>query len=662
MNTTVLFVDNNADFLELWAIKLRSAGYTVYEALSLEAAEQILARHWVHAMVVDVRMIDDDNPDDVSGLALVRNEAYATVPAVVFTSATDAIPAQETLRLSNRRAAKVDYILKLGKPDHIMHELQRFFANQVHIDASLRIHWITPGSFLYLAERLLPVPEHLDLLDRAHELEDLIRNMFFGSTQVTLALLLDRGDGVALLKVIAYTIEGEDRQYVVACGRRELIEHEARRYMEAAAKRSIRGATLIEQPDPMLTVHFAATRYTLQGADIDDIITLRAYYQQATPDRRTAALEQCLSTLAAWHARHASLQGGAEARAYYQRWLAFYQQPGSVARLSGQAAAICDEVHRGGIGRLSYAAGQLTIGQQPQDVPVGYAIPFADDVQQRVPFDETIGFGQIHGRLTADNILIDSRDGQTWMIDFAQAGAGPLLHDYALLEMSIKCDLLATRTLAERHELERRLLQTTDLTTLTNTEELAPELQQALQIIDLIRRSAAQHAGCSLRTYQAGLFCCALSYLMHYDATLHHLRRDLIPYAHALLSTAMLFDQLTSARPARSPLIPSRELPEQALSGLWVAEDQQVFVKGTLVELTPTELKFLLVLYESAGKLVKRQALMSKVFGTDYEITDSGTIDTNIGRLRTKIGARYIRTQRGLGFVLHINPPSASPQ
>ena len=657
MNKIVLFVDNNADFLALWARKLSSVGYTVYEALSLAAAEQILAQHWVHAMVVDVRMIDDDDPEDISGLMLVRNEAYAAVPAVVFTQSTDPTHVQAALRLANRRAASVDYIMKIGKPDRIMHELERFFVEQVRVDSDLRIHWGTTGSFLQLAERLLPAYDHFDLLDRAHELEDLVRKLFFGSTQVTLIPLLDRGDGTALLKAIAYNIEGEDRQYIVACGRKTLIEQEAQRYTAAAAKRSVRGATLKEQPDPTLTLRFAATLYTLEGADIDETIAFRAYYQQATSEQSAVALEQCLGTLAAWHARHTSAQAGAQARAYYQGRLAFDQQLESVAALSSRAAAICDEVRRGGIGRLTYAADQLTIGQLSQDTPATYANPFAGDFQQRLPFDEMIAFGLIHGRLTADSILIDARDGQTWLIDFAHAGAGPRLHDYVSLEVSIKCDLLTTRTLAERHELERRLHQTTDLTTPANAEDLVPELQQALYVIERIRRSAAQHVGCSLRAYQSGLFFCALSQMMGYDATLHHLRRDLMPYAHALVSAAILFDQLTDTSSARNHLRPARDLPEQALTGLWIAEDQQVFVKGKLVELTPTELKFLLVLYESAGKLVNRQMLISKVFGTGYEITDSGMIDTNIGRLRTKIGAGYIQTRRGHGFVLLLIPP-----
>src|SRR4026209_1647921 len=115
MNKIVLLVDNNTDFLALWARKLSSDGYTVYEALSLAAAEQILAQHWVHAMVVDVRMIDDDDPEDVSGLTLVRNEAYAAVPAVVFTQSTNPTHVQAALRLANRRAASVDYIMKIGK-------------------------------------------------------------------------------------------------------------------------------------------------------------------------------------------------------------------------------------------------------------------------------------------------------------------------------------------------------------------------------------------------------------------------------------------------------------------------------------------------------------------------------------------------------------------
>lgn len=73
--------------------------------------------------------------------------------------------------------------------------------------------------------------------------------------------------------------------------------------------------------------------------------------------------------------------------------------------------------------------------------------------------------------------------------------------------------------------------------------------------------------------------------------------------------------------------------------------------EGKLLKLTATEFKILLELAKSEGRVLSRDNLMDRVFGTDYYVTDR-TIDTHIRRLRKKLGkaARYIETARGFGY------------
>lgn len=75
---------------------------------------------------------------------------------------------------------------------------------------------------------------------------------------------------------------------------------------------------------------------------------------------------------------------------------------------------------------------------------------------------------------------------------------------------------------------------------------------------------------------------------------------------------------------------------------------------GEAVELTVKEFELLRVLMESAGKLVKRDDLVSEVWDPNW-FGSTKTLDVHISSLRRKLGddpstPRYIHTVRGVGF------------
>ena len=73
------------------------------------------------------------------------------------------------------------------------------------------------------------------------------------------------------------------------------------------------------------------------------------------------------------------------------------------------------------------------------------------------------------------------------------------------------------------------------------------------------------------------------------------------------------------------------------------------------VDLGPTEYRMLEILMESAGRVLSRNLLIDRVWGSTAEI-DERTIDVHIGRLRKALirgkQADPIRTVRGTGYVL----------
>ena len=80
-------------------------------------------------------------------------------------------------------------------------------------------------------------------------------------------------------------------------------------------------------------------------------------------------------------------------------------------------------------------------------------------------------------------------------------------------------------------------------------------------------------------------------------------------------------------------------------------DEHAVFVDGGKVVLTFKEFELLKIFMENPGRVFSRDALLEKVWGTDY-YGETRTVDVHIGTLRTKLGecGEYIETIRGVGY------------
>ena len=117
----------------------------------------------------------------------------------------------------------------------------------------------------------------------------------------------------------------------------------------------------------------------------------------------------------------------------------------------------------------------------------------------------------------------------------------------------------------------------------------------------------------------------------------------------------------------RSPLAaeprgrPAGRAPEEGMVSAWEAGDvrvdldqRRVYVRGEEVHLRRKEFELLGLLVENAGRVLTRDVLIDRVWGTDY-IGDTKTLDVHIKRLRSRIEADpsspvLITTVRGVGY------------
>ena len=68
-----------------------------------------------------------------------------------------------------------------------------------------------------------------------------------------------------------------------------------------------------------------------------------------------------------------------------------------------------------------------------------------------------------------------------------------------------------------------------------------------------------------------------------------------------------------------------------------------------IIELPRKEFKLIYLLASKPGKVFTREKILSDVWGTDVIVNDR-TIDVHIRKLREKIGNKYIKTIKGIGY------------
>jgi DNA-binding response OmpR family regulator len=78
---------------------------------------------------------------------------------------------------------------------------------------------------------------------------------------------------------------------------------------------------------------------------------------------------------------------------------------------------------------------------------------------------------------------------------------------------------------------------------------------------------------------------------------------------------------------------------------------KRVIINDERVELTKKEYEILKVLLENQSKVFSRDELLSRIWGQDVIVTER-TVDVNITRLRTKLGAfgSFLKNKTGYGY------------
>lgn len=642
--SVILFADNDPDFLNTRAEFLQKAGYRVLKAYTLEQARQILAEARVHLAILDIRLLDDDDERDTSGLTLARDPAFRPVPKIVLTG----FPTYQGVRAAMAPALDslppaVDFLSKKDGAGALIQAVDRAFTQHVRLNWDLHIHWDRQAhlTFLHLAHLLEPdLPDEL-IVHRANELEDLFRQAFYAYRQIRIDRLFWHGDWRFCLSVLAESSQGATDFRILVCGERARLEQELKRVKELVPE-TVRGTKLTGATE---TVHFGAALYALPDADA--VQTLKDLFQAGKDRPLVNALNHLLKeVLATWHQRGQTLKDR-DLMSLYRCWVGLQESDVHHREVEQKVEALIQEMRSLSAAEVERRDGSVVF-RFPNQPALTCSDPVATVYTPLEQYDTAAICKISPGRLTVDNVLVDASQ-RTWLTDFIRAGQSPQWWDFVCLEAAIRFDLSQAEDWMAWLGFEECLVAPASLYENLQIRDVAAELRTSVALIEHIRRQANSEVGSDPLPYYAGLLAWTVGAMARYDPTILHTRSEQMRGAHLLLAAAMIASRL-GEQITPIPLGGTLRLEDDGT--VWIGERRVVTLVGH-------ELALLRCLLEKNGQVVSRQDIVETVFEEQYvgDKYQESRINSLVRRLREKIEAnpdhpRYLITLRGMGYRL----------
>jgi CheY-like chemotaxis protein len=316
---SILLADNEPDFLAVRVQFLERAGYRVYTAGSPAEAQRLLSDLRLHVAILDIRLVDDDDDKDTSGLTLAKDPAYRLVPKIILTQHPTFDAVREALGpVLDGLPPAVAFLEKKEGVEEMLHAIEWALAHHLRLNWDLAVHWDPQGrlGFLALANALSDgLPTEL-LVQRAGELEDLFRKLFYEARQIRIGRLLWHGGGRLCMPVWAQSPQGATDQRLLVCGTRDALTEETTRLRRLAP--STQSGVRLESTAE--TVHFSAVVYSLPDADLETVQPLRDLFLGGSERRvRPAFAHLVQEVLRAWHQHGRTVAEGGDLIALYRQ-------------------------------------------------------------------------------------------------------------------------------------------------------------------------------------------------------------------------------------------------------------------------------------------------------------------------------------------------------
>ncbi len=641
----ILFVDNDPDFLATRAEFLERAGFHVTKAVTLIDAENYLRNGWVHLAIFDVRMMNDDDEKDFSGMTLIDADFTQTITKIVLTSFNTPHIRNFVRAVKRTQPLMLDAIEKADGPSVLIAAVNDAFANHVGIKWGLIIDWNARDSFS-LVKLIEPNLEGENLLNRSGELADLFRRLFYPKDRIRIEHLLWERDGRVALVVFAFKEGMKPESFVVVCGNNEIENKEAECFDQYAPKTPGGNNTILGGNMRAETTHFSANAYNLIDNDLETIQAFLDLYHIGPEKTFSTALNTLYQeTLQAWHQdKFIRSRGNSRTVTYAERLRLDDVDPGQIDERIRIVESLISTLEV----KTTRTTNSLSVKFKNQSFSHSNPVPVFSKL---VGEEKQEVFITVPGFLSGDNILTDST-GKTWLTDFADAGLAPVLWNYTSVEALIRYDWVDIKDIQRCYELEQCLIQTDFFK--PEIRDLDPSLRKPARAIQLIRKLAARTVGKDTLSYHQGMFFHAASRLMEFDPGKPLTNTELARYGHILFSMAMLADLLKEDNPDSNEVLSEQEERIQVFD-----EDARILMIGSRkAHLAPQPFALFKYLYEKPNQLCTKGELLEKVLQNKY---DERYLHTLIGRIRKAIEVdpehpRFLFTVTNAGYKLIPKP------
>jgi predicted nucleotide-binding protein len=189
--STILLADNDLSFTQMYKEFLESNGYKVITATGPEEARQILKEKYMDLAIIDIRLTDDNDERDVSGLELAREIASST-PKIIYTQYHSVDNVRSVLARSKGITPSVDFLSKSEGPEELLRAIRAALRRNVFV-----VHGHDEAAMLTVTQFIRDVGLHPIVLREQPSAGRTIIEKFEDYTNVGFAVVLLSSDDIA---------------------------------------------------------------------------------------------------------------------------------------------------------------------------------------------------------------------------------------------------------------------------------------------------------------------------------------------------------------------------------------------------------------------------------------------------------------------------------
>jgi CheY-like chemotaxis protein len=520
------------DDLETWRKQLveilQNAGYYADAAASVSDSADFLKRHLYHAILLDVRL-DQNDPTNNEGIDLLRELNKQGLTKAIKIIIISAFGTKEQTREAFKEFEVYDFFFKDNfDKEKFLKTVQQTFSN---INLELDILWQQANglrqAILNLEMNGTSINSNPTLLQRmSEEFEDLLCRLFYRAQKILISPLTQGHSGMGVMRVLPFYTGGSGHEVVIKFGNSHDIKKEYRNFKEHVQP-FLGGGRNTTALDFRRTPYLGGIIYSLLGTVNDHLVDFGDFYWRSNEAEIKSALERLFrDTCGGWYANRGH-QEPLDLAEEYQKLLQY--APAKLGQIVSEQLSVEGEqelLFRRLRSNRSFINPILAVADRPHIYPTYRCIT--------------------HGDFNQHNLLVDN-DGHVWMIDFQETDYSHFLRDIAMLDSVIRFQLLRSKeaTLKECLRMEDALCSIERFSQVEQLENKLSTTNQALAkayaIVVYLRTLASklmyQNPNDNMSEYYIAL-------LFHSLNTLRFSSLSILQREHALLSACLLANHL----------------------------------------------------------------------------------------------------------------------